>query len=90
MYQIVEKGNFSKTAKKFFKKHPKLADKFKITICKMAEDPFDTSLKMHKLKGKLKDYYAISLTYEFRIVLEIIIIDNTIYLIDIGTHDEVY
>ena len=48
------------------------------------------SLKTHKLKGDLKEVYACSLDYQYRIILNIVIIDNVIYLIDIGTHDEVY
>jgi addiction module RelE/StbE family toxin len=90
MYQINRADSFIKKAKKFFKKHPELKEKFKNIILKLQTDPFEASLKMHKLQGELKDFYACSLSYEYRLVISIIIIDKKIYLMDIGSHDEVY
>ena len=52
-------------------------------------DPFNKSLKTHKLSGDLKDSWAFSINYSYRIVFQFID-DNTILLMDIGTHDEVY
>jgi len=51
MYQIQRTDTFVKTAKKFFKKHPQLVEKFKNVILILEENPFDQSLKTHKLKG---------------------------------------
>ena len=90
MYKIFREEKFIKKAKKFFKKHPEFIIKFKEIIGKFERNPFYNSLKTHKLKGKLESFYACSLNYEYRIVLSIIISDNKIFLIDIGTHDEVY
>jgi len=90
VYKIFREEKFIKKAKKFFKKHPEFIIKFKEIIGKLERNPFDNSLKTHKLKGKLESFYACSLNYEYRIVLSIIISDNKIFLIDIGTHDEVY
>ena len=90
MYQIIRADSFIKKAKKFFKRHPDLKEKFKNIITKLQTEPFDASLKTHKLQGELKDFYACSLNYEYRLVISIIIIDKKIYLMDIGSHDEVY
>ena len=90
MYEIFREDKFIKKASKFFKKHPNLKDKFKKVIYQLIEDPFHQSLKTHKLKGELKDFYSCSINYEYRIVLSIVIVDNAIYLVDIGSHDEVY
>ena len=53
-------------------------------------NPFDHSLKTHKLKGNLKGLSSCSLNFEYRIILNIKIVEKKIYLIDIGTHDDVY
>ncbi len=53
------------------------------------EDIFDKRLKTHRLKGNLKEYYAFSVSYSNRIVFKIIE-DNSVYFIEIGSHDECY
>ena len=65
-------------------------EKYKETLGKLEVDPFSSSLKTHKLKGNLKDFYACSINYEYRIVFIILIQDDEITLFDVGTHDEVY
>ncbi len=81
---------YTKVEKKFFKKHNDLLQKYATTLKKLQKDPFESSLKTHKLKGKLSDFYACSLTYEYRIILLIKIVDEELVLINIGTHDDVY
>jgi len=90
MYTINQTDTFDKKSVKFFKKHRDLVPKFKEVIEKLIEDPFDNSLKTHKLKGNLSDYHACSLTYQYRIILTIEIKDEEIILVNIGTHDDVY
>lgn len=49
-------------------------------------NPFDSRLKTHRLKGKLKDYWSYSVDYQYRILFRFI--DNeTVLYHDIGTHD---
>jgi len=87
----LEKTNYySKIEKKFFKKHQNLLSKYSLILKKLQNNPFDNSLKTHKLKGNLSEFYACSLNYEYRIVMIIEIIDDKIILINIGTHDDVY
>ena len=55
------------------------------------KEPYDSSLKTHTLSGKLKGLWAFSITYNQRLVFEFA--DNTrkkVFLVYIGTHDEVY
>jgi addiction module RelE/StbE family toxin len=48
--------------------------------------PFDSRLKTHKLKGRLKDYWSYSVDYQYRILFRFI--DNeTVFYYDIGMHD---
>jgi mRNA-degrading endonuclease YafQ of YafQ-DinJ toxin-antitoxin module len=73
------KSNLSDTDRK------KLKKQFEI----FREDVFDKRLRTHKLKGALGEYYAFSVSYSDRIVFRILD-DGGVFLIDIGSHDEVY
>ena len=53
------------------------------------ENVFDKRLKTHRLKGNLKEYYAFSISYSDRIVFKIID-DDSVYFIEIGSHDVCY
>ncbi len=81
---------YASKEKKFFKKHPDLVDRYRDVLEKLSFDIFETSLKLHRLRGSLSEYHAISLTYEYRIVLILKIVDDEIVLFNIGTHDDVY
>ena len=80
--------SFLRQARKIFKSDPALRERFELTVNKMLDDPFDPSLKTHKLKGGLREFWSCSVTYETR--LRFRISGDTIELIDMGTHDEVY
>lgn len=49
------------------------------------ENPFDTRLKSHKLRGKLKNFYSFSVAYKWRIVFHFEKGDTVGFDI-IGTH----
>lgn len=90
MYTIDQTESFERTAQKFFKKHRDLLPRFAEVIELLQSDPFSPALKTHKLKGELSKYHACRLTYEYRIVVTIVITEEQIILMDIGSHDEVY
>jgi mRNA-degrading endonuclease YafQ of YafQ-DinJ toxin-antitoxin module len=52
-------------------------------------DPFNPSLKTHKLSGKLRDFWSFSVDYDAR-VLFYFTEDKKAVFVDIGSHDEVY
>jgi mRNA-degrading endonuclease YafQ of YafQ-DinJ toxin-antitoxin module len=81
---------YSKKEAKFFAKHQELLERYEKVLAQLKEDCTATWLKTHRLKGNLSDYHAVSLTYEYRIVIFIKILDDEIVLVNIGTHDEVY
>jgi mRNA-degrading endonuclease YafQ of YafQ-DinJ toxin-antitoxin module len=64
--------------------------KYQKTVRLLQQNPYHPSLRLHKLQGDLKEYFSVSLDMEYRIIMDFIIIDEQIYLIDIGSHDEVY
>ena len=90
MYEIRFVPKYDKISKKFFKKHQDLKQKYKKTILLLQSNPHHPSLRLHKLQGKLSHYHSIAIDMEYRIIIDFIIIDEVIYLIDIGSHDEVY
>lgn len=74
---------------KFAREYKKLPLKIKISAEKkekvFKKDPFDSSLKTHKLTGKLKDYYSFSIDYQYRIIFEIVKKD-VVWFHSVGTH----
>ena len=90
MYEIIFTKKYEKKAKKFLKKHQDLKKKYEKTILLLKSNPFHPSLRLHKLKGTLSEFYSVSIDMEYRIIVDFIIIDEKIILIDVGNHDEVY
>ena len=94
MRTLIWSKNFVRASKKIIKKNPKLIKDIQNTLNCLVEDPFTPHLETHKLKGKLAGTWACSINYDLRIVFEFISGKNKnaadVFLIDIGTHDEVY
>ncbi|MGZ8222982.1 MAG: type II toxin-antitoxin system RelE/ParE family toxin [Methylobacter sp.] len=88
--KLIKDEHYQRKERKFFKKHSHLLDKYADVLARLKTDPFDPSLKMHKLKGELSEFYACSLTYDYRIVCVFLMQDETIVLVDIGSHEDVY
>lgn len=68
MFSLVVSKRFKKNLKAFLKKHPDLAPGIEGLMNEMQIDPFDHRLKTHPLTGKLKGTYALSISYEYRLV----------------------
>ena len=90
MYKLVETASYAKKVRKFLKKHPNIFKKYEKTIFFLETNPYHPSLRLHKLQGSLSAYYSISIDIDYRIIIDFIIVDDVIYLLDIGSHDEVY
>lgn len=77
---------YSSTFRRSLKKFPKAQLKFLEKQDKIFRNNiFDPRLKIHKLKGQLKDFYSFSISYHWRIVFHIED-KNTIVFDNIGTH----
>lgn len=70
-------------------KNKELEDKFFEKLEVFTKNPFEGSLRTHKLTGKLKGWWSFSLDYEKRIIFKFLE-GNRVLLIDIGSHNEVY
>ncbi|MCB0109562.1 MAG: hypothetical protein KDE53_26750 [Caldilineaceae bacterium] len=90
MFTLVTTQFFLRRARKFFKKHPDLRPRFAQVVGDLQKDPFAPHLGYHHLGGKLQGIQAVRLTDSYRITLTVIISENEITLLDIGSHDEVY
>lgn len=88
MFSIVVSKRFKKNLKVFLKKHPDLTLSIEEQMNLLQIDPFDHRLKTHPLTGKLKGTHALSISYEYRLVFSVH--KDEIWLLAIGTHDEVY
>ena len=89
-YRIIVTDSYKKRVVKFFKRHPDVIKRYAKTLEILENNPYHPSLRLHKLQGKLGEYYSVSINLEYRIVLDFIITDKEIIPIDIGIHDEVY
>jgi len=89
-WTLVTTASFDRRARKFLTRHPDLRPRLAETLEKLRADPFEPSLRLHPLTGKLQGLQAVSLTYSYRITLTLQIAEHEILLIDIGSHDEVY
>jgi addiction module RelE/StbE family toxin len=94
MRKLVFSSSFNRAFKGLIREkrgiESKIAEKLKL----LETDPFHPSLKTHKLKGKLSGVWACTVEYDCRIVFNLVknsdFQEDEIYLIDIGSHDEVY
>ena len=89
-YKITVTDSYKKRIKKFLKKHPDMFDRYAKAITILEVNPFHPSLRLHKLKGNLNEYFSVSINMEYRVVIDFLIVDEKIILVDVGSHDEVY
>lgn len=75
-------SRFIKDLKKLSRDKQRLATKREKIFRK---DPFSQTLKTRKLSGKLKDYWAFSITYQDRVLFRFINRDEAIFY-KIGSH----
>lgn len=83
---ITYEVHFGNNFKKLIKKFPSKKEKINICINKFITNPFEPSLKTHKLSGKLEGIWSFSIDTHLRITFKF---QSTkeILLLDIGTHE---
>ena len=86
--KIIYTAIFKKHLKKRILHKRKLYQKFKERVELFINSPDNPSLRNHKLKGAKKGLRAFSITGDVRVVYYKE--GNTIYFLDIGTHNQVY
>jgi proteic killer suppression protein len=87
---IVTTAQYERRAVKILKRNPQLFSQYAKTIELLEANPHHPSLRLHPLRGKLDGLHSVSISMSHRITLELMVTDQEIILINIGTHDEVY
>ena len=89
MIQVSFSSSFRRAFKKRIKGSTELESRFWTKLEVFTNNPFDPSLRTHKLSGKLKDLWSFSVEYDQRVLFYFTDDGNAVF-IDIGNHDEVY
>jgi len=89
-YKLIYTQSYNKRATRFLKKHPELTGQYEKTLKLLELDPFHPSLRLHQLKGKLKDLSSVSINVSYRITLEFYMNEQEIILVNVEHHEEVY
>ncbi|MBD2231681.1 type II toxin-antitoxin system YafQ family toxin [Phormidium tenue] len=80
--------------KRLVKRNPQLKQTIRQTLELLVRDPFEPSLRTHKLSGSLEDVWSCSIDYKLRILFEFVddpeMHEQAILLLNLGSHDEVY
>lgn len=79
-----------KYSPKFIRQFKKLSKEIKVSALEcekmFRQNPFDPKLKTHKLHGTMQEYWAFSISYNYRIGFTFAD-TNLIYFHAIGSHD---
>ena len=89
-FRILYTKSYNRRAAKFISRHPDLLLQYEKTLRLLQVNPFHPSLRLHQLKGSLKDLHSVSINISYRITLEFIMDDKTIIPVNVGKHGDVY
>lgn len=89
MIEIAFDNSFKRAYKKKVVGNVEREKRFKEKLTIFQNNPFEISLRTHKLSGKLQELWSFSVEYDLRIVFYFVEKDKAVF-VDIGTHDEVY
>ncbi len=89
-YTLIAPDAFRRRLRKFLKQHRDLVDDVHGVLSRLETDPFDPQLHLHPLGGQLTGWWAVRITYSYRVVLILELTEQEITLLDIGSHDDVY
>ena len=85
---LVTTKTYERQLEVFKKRHPELEKSYLRTLKLLQVNPSHPSLRLHKLKGKLRQFSSVSINMKYRIMIDFIIKDDKIILISIGSHEE--
>lgn len=89
MIKVSFSSSFRRAFKKRIKGSTEIESRFWAKLEVFTNNPFDPSLRTHKLSGKLKDLWSFSIEYDQRVIFYFTDEGNVVF-VDIGNHDEVY
>ena len=89
-FTLIFTESYNRRAAKWLKRHPDLEANYLKTLLLLEAKPHHPSLRLHPLSGRLAGLHSISINLAQRITLELLVRDQTIVLVNVGSHDEVY
>lgn len=94
MRTLVWSKTFIRAFKSTIRKNPALREDIENTLRVLVQNPYTPQLETHKLKGRLAGSWSCNAGYDLRIIFDFVKNDkhkeDDIFLMEIGTHDEVY
>jgi addiction module RelE/StbE family toxin len=94
MRELLWSNTFRRAFRRTVKRQPQSRGDIEATLRLLQADPFAPQLATHKLKGSMAGTWACSAGYDLRILFEFVSNpqggEDDLFLIEIGTHDEVY
>jgi addiction module RelE/StbE family toxin len=89
MINFIWDQGFKRKYKKLVNQNETLKSLFWNKMELFTDNPFNPTLKTHKLMGRLNDCWVSTFDYDLRIVFQFLN-DKTVLFLDISSHDEVY
>lgn len=89
MIEVTFSPTFKRAFRKRIKENSDLQARFWQKMEQFQQDPFQPTLRTHKLSGKMKNAWSFSIEYDARVIFYFTD-DGKAVFIDIGTHGEVY
>ena len=90
MYDLLLPESYRKHERRFLKKHPELLRRYQKTLELLQVNRHHPSLRLHALRGTLTGLHSVSISLQYRIILELEIKEEQILLVSVGSHNEVY
>jgi addiction module RelE/StbE family toxin len=94
MRELLWSSTFRRALRRIAKRQPHVVGDIEAALRLLQADPFAAQLATHKLKGRLAGTWSCSAGYDLRILFEFVRDPEkeveALFLIEIGTHDEVY
>jgi mRNA-degrading endonuclease YafQ of YafQ-DinJ toxin-antitoxin module len=66
-----------------------MRETYRKTLLLLEANPHHPSLRLHPLRGRLRGLHSVSINLSYRITLELLIEDQKLIPIEIGSHDVV-
>ncbi len=89
MIEIAFESSFKRSYRRKIAGNQEREKRFKQKPGIFQNNPYQTSLRTHKLSGKISELWSFSIGYDLRIIFYFVDETKAVF-VDIGTHDEVY
>jgi len=90
MYNIAFTESYDKKVVILIKNLPELKKQYEKCLILLELNPYNPSLRLHRLKGRLVNVHSVSINLAYRITIEFLIKENFIIPVEIGRHEGVY